>query len=421
MIEDWSAGATIGGRPIPALPDMERLRAERFAKIQDQLEAQNIDGLVVLGSAGVAHTTGADAPGEDAGKAGLFRAVSVVIAGESAPHLYTPFLDGVPPEFPADHVHGPLFPDLDDGIHEFVDALNGYFPAGARLGVDEQTHPMLRALGHFEWSDAGGVLGAAKILKTPDEVSAIREAQRITEQAMESAREALRPGMRQTELSGIFLRRLFELGATANAIDPIWQVMTPTRAAGPWTTHGDLAYPISTTDQILREGDVIWVDAGICHKGYASDFGRTWITSAHPDLTDRQTSHFERWRAVVAAARDILKPGVSALELGRAAIAANDGVKPWMEHFYLAHGIGTDSAEMPLIGTDLGDDFDGSLIMAPGMVLVFEPVIWDEGYAGYRSEDIVAVTDTGWVQLSGLRYDPFETDPFETDHVEVMA
>ncbi len=408
MIEDWSAGATIGGRPIPALPDMERLRAERFAKIQDQLEAQNIDGLVLLGSAGVAHTTGADAPGEDAGRAGLFRAVSVVIAGESAPHLYTPYLDGVPPELPADHVHRPLFPDLDDGIHAFVDALNGFFPSGARLGVDEQTHPMLRALDHFAWSDASSVLGAAKIIKTPDEVSAIREAQRITEQAMESAREALRPGMRQTELSGIFLRRLFELGATANAIDPIWQVMTPTKAAGPWTTHGDLAYPISTTDQILREGDVIWVDAGICHQGYASDFGRTWITSAHPDLTERQTSHFARWRSIVAAARDILKPGVSALELGRAAIAANGGVKPWIEHFYLAHGIGTDSAEMPLIGTDLGDDFDGSLIMAPGMVLVFEPVIWDEGYAGYRSEDIVAVTDTGWVQLSGLRYDPFE-------------
>jgi Xaa-Pro aminopeptidase len=47
------------------------------------------------------------------------------------------------------------------------------------------------------------------------------------------------------------------------------------------------------------------------------------------------------------------------------------------------------------------------------MVLVFEPVIWDEGHAGYRSEDIVAVTDSGSVQLSGLRYDPFEIDPFE--------
>jgi len=408
MVDDWAAGATIGGVVIPGLPDMARLRADRHAKVQGQLEAQNVDGLVLLGSAGVAYATGADAPGEDSGRAGLFRSVAVVVRGDSSPHLYTAFWDGVPAELPADHVHGPLFPDLDDGITEFVEALKGHFSPGARLGVDEQTHPMLRALEGYEWTDASSVLGAAKILKTPDEVSAIREAQRITEQAMESARGALRPGLRQTDLSGIFLRRIFELGATANAIDPIWQVMTPTRAEGPWTSHGDLAYPTSTTDRILREGDIIWVDAGICHRGYASDFGRTWITTAHPSPTERQTSHFTRWRSVVDAARDILKPGVSALELGRAAIAANDGVKPWMEHFYLAHGIGTDSAEMPLIGTDLGDDFDASLIMGPGMVLVFEPVIWDEGYAGYRSEDIVAVTDTGWVRLSGLRYDPFE-------------
>jgi Xaa-Pro aminopeptidase len=408
MVDDWAAGATIGGIAIPSLPDMARLRADRHAKLQGQLEAQGVDGLVLLGSAGVAYATGADAPGEDSGRAGLFRSVAIVVRGDSAPHLYTAFWDGVPAELPPDHVHGPLFPDLDDGFGNFVEALHGHFPSGAQLGVDEQTHPMLRSLGHFQWIDASSVLGAAKILKTPDEVSAIREAQRITEQAMDTVRQALRPGLRQTDLSGIFLRRIFELGATANAIDPIWQVMTPTRAEGPWTSHGDLAYPTSTTDRILREGDIIWVDAGICHRGYASDFGRTWITTAHPSPTERQTSHFTRWRSVVDAARDILKPGVSALELGRAAIAANDGVKPWMEHFYLAHGIGTDSAEMPLIGTDLGDDFDASLIMGPGMVLVFEPVIWDEGYAGYRSEDIVAVTDTGWVRLSGLRYDPFE-------------
>jgi Xaa-Pro aminopeptidase len=305
-------------------------------------------------------------------------------------------------------VHRPLFPDLDDGITQFAEALHRHVGLGALIGVDEQTHPMLRALDDYEWTDASNVLGTAKIIKTADEVSAIRAAQRLTELAMESARVALRPGLRQTDLSALFLRRIFELGATANAIDPIWQVMAPTRAEGPWTIHGDLAFPTSTTDRILRDGDVIWVDAGICHRGYASDYGRTWLTSAHPSPTDRQATQFQRWRTVVDAARDILKPGVSALELGRAAIAANDGVRPWLEHFYLAHGIGTDSAEMPLIGTDLGDAFDASLIMSPGMVLVFEPVIWDDGFAGYRSEDVVAVTDTGWVQLSGYRYDPFE-------------
>ena len=102
-----------------------------------------------------------------------------------------------------------------------------------------------------------------------------------------------------------------------------------------------------------------------------------------------------------------LAAGLSALELGTTAIDANNGVRPWIEHFYLAHGVGTDSAEMPLIGTDLGEQFDERLIMQPGMVLVFEPVIWEEGFAGYRSEDIVAVTDMGWVKLSGSTYEPY--------------
>jgi Xaa-Pro aminopeptidase len=101
------------------------------------------------------------------------------------------------------------------------------------------------------------------------------------------------------------------------------------------------------------------------------------------------------------------KPGATGLELCRAATDANDGVRPWIEHFYLAHGVGTDSAEMPLIGTDLGEAFDEGFVLAPGMVLVLEPVIWDDGHAGYRSEEIVAVTDDGWVALSDHTYAPF--------------
>jgi Xaa-Pro dipeptidase len=410
-VDDWAAGATIGGLAIPGEPDLARMRADRHRRLQQNLEGQGVDGLVLLSSSSVAYATGAEGPGEDSGRAGLFRSVAVVVRGSDAPHLFTPYWDSAPPELPPHHLHGPLFPDLEDGIEELSEALGRLFVAGARLGVDEQTHPMLGALGRFAWSDAREVLGPAKVTKTPDEVSCIRNGQRINELAMDTTRDTLRPGIRQTDLSATFLRRVFELGATANSIDPIWQVMTPTKAEGPWTSHGDLAYPTSTTDAILREGDVIWVDAGISHHGYASDYGRTWLTSSTPSPSDRQVSQFERWRSVVDAALDICKPGVTALELGRAAIAANGGVKPWIEHFYLAHGVGTDSAEMPLIGTDLGEAFDESLVMVPGMVLVFEPVIWDEGAAGYRSEDIVAITDDGWVPLSGTRYDPFAVTP----------
>jgi Xaa-Pro dipeptidase len=41
------------------------------------------------------------------------------------------------------------------------------------------------------------------------------------------------------------------------------------------------------------------------------------------------------------------------------------------------------------------------------VILVIEPVIWEDGAGGYRSEDIYAVTDDGWVSLSDYPYDPF--------------
>jgi Xaa-Pro dipeptidase len=260
---------------------------------------------------------------------------------------------------------------------------------------------------------AAGVLGPAKLCKTPDELACIRRAQQLNEQAMLDVQPLLRPGVTQTDLSARFLRRALELGADSNGIDPIWQVMPPSLAEGPWTVHGDIAFPTASAPVPFADGDVVWVDSGVFVGGYASDFGRTWLVGDDPTPTARQRAQFERWRAVVDAVLAVCKPGVTALDLGREAIAADraaggsGGRRPWIEHFYLAHGVGTDSAEMPLVGTDLGDAFDETLVMAPGMVLVLEPVIWDDGAAGYRSEDIVAVTDDGWMPLSDHTYDPF--------------
>ncbi|BCI87356.1 peptidase [Mycobacterium kansasii] len=370
--------------------------------MQAELAVGGLDGLVLLGSSAVTYATGAAMPAVAGDRAALFRAVAVVAAVESAPHLYTVFDDGVPPEV---QLHGPLFPDLDDAMAGLAAALGEHFVPGARVGVDHLSHPMLRGLSGIDWVDASTVLGAAKLVKTVDEVSCIRQAQRLNELAMVDALRLLRPGVRQTDLTALFLRRVFELGASAGGIDPIWQVMAPSRELGPWTLHGDLAYPTVTTDRFLRNGDVIWVDAGVMWQGYVSDYGRTWIVGAGPNA--RQLGQFRRWRAVVDACLEVLGPGVSGLRLGEVAIDANDGVRPWIEHFYLAHGVGTDSAEMPLIGTDFGAEFDSQLVMRPGMVVVLEPVIWEDGAAGYRSEDIVAVTDTGWVKLSGSTYDPY--------------
>jgi Xaa-Pro aminopeptidase len=279
------------------------------------------------------------------------------------------------------------------------------------VGVDEHSPASFFGLApalEVELTDAAPVLASPKLCKTDDEIECIRLAQQINQNAMLGVRELARPGTRQTDLSARFFAEVFALGATGNGIDPIWQVMPRWRAQGPHTTHGDVAFPTCTTDRILREGDVVWVDAGIDYEGYASDYGRTWVVGSPGRPDARQQEQFRRWCAVIEAVLEGVRPGATGRDLTRRAIEADAGRKPWLDHFYLIHGVGTEPAEMPLIGTDLGEAFDERLVLAPGMVLVLEPAIWDDGHAGYRSEEIVAVTEHGYAWLSDHPYAPFE-------------
>ena len=151
----------------------------------------------------------------------------------------------------------------------------------------------------------------------------------------------------------------------------------------------------------------MWVDAGHGHEGYASDYGRTWIVGRDPDAAERAC--FERWKEIMAATIAATRPGATLGDLGRAATQANGGERPWLPHFYLAHAVGLDSAEMPMVGSDLGDEFDDGYALAEGMILVLEPIVWRDGIASYRAEEIVVVTAGGCRMLSGHPgYLPFE-------------
>ena len=107
------------------------------------------------------------------------------------------------------------------------------------------------------------------------------------------------------------------------------------------------------------------------------------------------------------AVLDVTRAGATAADLTAAAIEAAGGIKPWMPHFYLGHGLGIDSAEMPYVGSDIGEAFDASLVLAAGMVLVLEPIVWEDGAAGYRSEEVLLITEDGWEPMTDYPYDPF--------------
>jgi Xaa-Pro aminopeptidase len=253
---------------------------------------------------------------------------------------------------------------------------------------------------------AGPLLAAAKLVKTRDEIERIRRAQRINEQAMDDVLATLRPGIRDTDLTALFFRRIFELGATGNTVDPIWNVIPASISEGPSTLTGHLPFPWPTSGRVLEKGDVLFNDTGIDFEGWASDFGRTWCVGVEPD--SRRRSQFRRYMEIIEACLDVIKPGATAWDVAVAARAANGGEPPWLPHFYVAHGIGTEAAELPFCGTDLGEAVESQVVLESGTVLVLEPVVWEDGHGGYRSEEVVVVTEDGCELLTDYPHAPYE-------------
>ena len=344
-----------------------------------------VDVLVLCGENNVTYATGHAAPSQEPARAGATRNVAIIARTDQ-------------------RLIAAALLDLDAGARNLARAVSDY--PGA-LAIDEYPSMAVRAaLAERAPRDAGPLLRAAKLVKTPKEVDTIRRAQRINEQAMDDVLPLVRPGIRDTDLTAAFFRRIFELGATGNTVDPVWNVVPKLLAAGPFSVIGHFPFPLPTSGRVLQKGDVIFNDTGIDVDGWASDFGRTWCVGVEPNA--RQRSQFRRYMDIVDACRGVVRPGASAWDVAVAARQANDGRPPWLPHLYVAHGLGTESAELPFCGTDLGEEVESQVVLEPGTVLVLEPVVWDDGYGAYRAEEVLVVTDDGCEPLTDYPHAPYD-------------
>ena len=378
--------------------DVGRMRRERLTRLRQHMAAQDVAAVLLLHDPHVAYASGHVGPAVDTTHAVHQRSVAII--GQEGPvHL---FADRPSPDLAAE-IHPPVFPELDESMAGLAEAIGmATEPSNAgRWAIDEMTGAMLRSglLDGFDLLDAGRILGPARLVKTEDELACIDRAQRINEVAMEEVRTACLPGVRRSELAGLFISRVRQLGVDDVLIDPIFQPMPRNLSDGPRTSTDHVAFPTGVGDPLFNEEDLVWVDTGIGVEGYASDYGRTWVVGRDPSSAEQDL--FRRWSAVMEASLAAIGPGATLAEVGRAAIGASRGAIPWLPHFYLAHGLGVESAEMPMVGTDLGEGFDEQFVLETGMVLVLEPVVWEDGVGGYRAEEVVAITDTGWRPLGG--------------------
>ena len=378
--------------------DLARMRRERHARLQAEMRRHGLDAVLLLTTGNVMYATGARHVMADNGRSYQLRNIALVLADSPAPHLFTPLPEGAPPDLPSDHLHAALWPETEEGVEDMARRLKDVL--GDRdvrsIGVDDMTAPMYFGLPSLlapaELVEAGHVLTAARVLKTTDELECMRRSWEINEAATYAAEQVLRPGARLTDLTGAFYRTLFELGATSNFLDPVFQAMPDRIADGPWSTDGDVPFNLVTTDHVVSDGEVVWTDTVMGYEGYASDVGRTWVVG-RPSPTLR--SLYEHWQEITDAVISEIRPGVTADVLTKTAVELNGGKKPWLDHFFLAHGLGLEGGEPQQIGSDRGQEYDEQLVLEPGMAIVVEPVTWEDGHGGWRCEELLFVTEDG--------------------------
>jgi Xaa-Pro aminopeptidase len=142
--------------------------------------------------------------------------------------------------------------------------------------------------------------------------------------------------------------------------------------------------------RILRDGDLVVVDAAADYGRYASDITRTYPVSGH--FTAEQAKVY---RAVYQAQEDVfaaIKPGVSMADLQHVAEESLRGAG------YLAdfiHGFGH------FVGLDVHDAGDQERPLPVGAVFTVEPGVYlpAKGF-GVRIEDEVLVTASGYRLLT---------------------
>jgi Xaa-Pro dipeptidase len=265
------------------------------------------------------------------------------------------------------------------------DAVHGASASGtAAIVVEPKTDywaamSVARALPDAKLLDGSGVFEQLRLIKSPEEITRMRRAIEITEDAVASTFDRLEPGMRDVDVAKLVSEEHAKRGIEGGGL-----VQFGGQSALP---HG------GTTGAKLTPQMVVLIDAGGSFQGYASDITRTrWFGDAPPR---KFREVYDLVHAAQDAAMERVRPGVPAQEIDRAAraVIAKGGYGQYFTH-RLGHGMGMDGHEPTYM-------VEGNTrALEPGYVFSVEPGIYMLGTWGVRIEDDFMCTASGGELLS---------------------
>ena len=252
------------------------------------------------------------------------------------------------------------------------------------LGIDVVEPPFLFALQELgiKVHDGQQVMLDAREIKSHDEITLLNMAAAMGDGVYQDIFEALKPGVRESEIVALATKRLYEMGSDCvEAINAI--------AGERCSPH-----PHNFTDRLIRPGDQAYFDIIQSYMGYRTCYYRTFTVGS---ATAAQHDAYHKAREWMDRAIDLLKPGVSTDEVAKAFPKSTEiGFETEMSAFGLnfCHGLGLGLHERPLISRV--NSFKDPYELKAGMVFAVETFCpAKDGVSAARIEEEVVLTPDG--------------------------
>jgi Xaa-Pro dipeptidase len=252
------------------------------------------------------------------------------------------------------------------------------------LGLDLCEPPMLFALQKegIEVRDGQQMMMDAREVKSHDEITLLNIASAMVDGVYQDIAEALKPGVKESQIVALAAKRLYELGSDCvEAINAI--------AGERCSPH-----PHNFTDRIIRPGDQAYFDVMHSFMGYRTCYYRTFAVGR---ATKPQIDAYKRARQWMDDAIEMLKPGVTTDKVAEMFPKSTEiGFETEMAAFGLnfCHGLGVGLHERPLISRL--NSFKDPYELKAGMVFAVETFCpATDGISAARIEEEVVLTPTG--------------------------
>lgn len=356
---------------------------DRTQMISERLDKFGVDALVLNPGPSLVYFTGLQFH--------LMERPVVAILSKSTPIMILPELEMQKISKLTYKIHSfPYGEDPVEWVNAFKAAASEVFVSKKKIGIEPHCLRLLEygfvksLFQGCEFINAEELISSFRICKDDTEISLMKKAVQIAQDALRQTLPFIREGVSEKEIAAELTVQLLRCGSDPElAFSPI--VSGGLNSANPHATPGD---------RKIISGDLLVIDWGATCHGYISDLTRTFAIGT-------VDAEYQKIHKIVQdanqAGRDAAKPGEPCWKMDQAAreVIVKAGYGEFFTH-RTGHGIGMEGHEEPYIRQ--GND----QILQPGMAFTIEPGIYLPGRNGVRIEDDMVVTPNGCESMSNF-------------------